>query len=273
MRVRAMIRWVSNKANNIINLLRTYSRIIPDAIISFRRDGISIEGIDKNRIVLGSIDFFDSHLEEFGEYEIENELTIKLNLEFLKDIAVRPEDSFELRVDEDTSQMCLKIYGKNRPTREYVQQVNLYECFDEESAEYPNLEYEGGMILGFEMIAFSIGMLSGFSKTVKITIEKNIALLEGRGEDHPIITISEDIPHVYIWGNAVATYDSNNLLKILEILETYFVHRVSLELDTNGPLEIGGPFEEGSGYMEFYLAPLVKNKYLKLKEPYPILLE
>lgn len=268
-----MIRWISNEANNVINLLRTYSKIIPDVIISFRREEISIEGIDRNRIILGSINFFDSHLEEFGEYEVEKELTIKLNLEFLKDIAVRPEDSFELRVDEDTSQMCLKVYGKNRPTREYVQQVNIYECFDEECAEYPDVDYKSGMALDFEIIAFSIGMLSGFSKTIKITIKEDIAFLEGGGEEPSIMVINKDVPYIYIWGNAVATYDSDNLLKILEVLDAYSVHEVYLKLDTNSPLEIGGPFGEGSGYMGFYLAPLVKNKYLKLKEPYPILLE
>ena len=268
-----MIKLVSYEARELVNLLKAYSKIIPNPVVEFRRGGMSIIGMDENQVALGIIHFSVDHLDEFGGYEVEREVGIVLDLRFIRDIPVYSEDVLELEVVDESPQRCLSTYCKmnlrisGKSEREYTQEVlvfnNIGKVGDEGIIKIPNIWYENGAVGEYQLFADSVRAFRGVSKTVRIRIEDEKLILEGSGERDNLKVEMESSSEMSVWNNeerAVATFDLGYLLKILKVFDAYFIYEIHIGLNTDCPLELGGPFMRGSGSITFYLAPLCRGE-------------
>lgn len=247
-----MIKLVSSEAKELVNLLKAYSKIVPNPTVEFRQEGMRIIGLDKNQAALGCIYFSNEHLEEFGRYEVEKEVGVSLDLGFIQDIPVYSKDVLELEVVNVSSAYCtviLRISGKSK--RVYSQEALVFE--DGGSTKIPNIEYKSFAVVDYSLFADSVKAFKGVSKTVKIATEDGKVVFEGRGK---IDTLKVELEAHGGDGRAVAAFDLRYLLKMLRVFEAYGVREIRLYLNTNRPLKLMGPLKRGSGYIEFYLAPL-----------------
>ena len=247
-----MIKLVSSEAKELVNLLKAYSKIVPNPTVEFRQEGMRIIGLDKNQAALGCIYFSNEHLEEFGRYEVEKEVVFDLDLGFIQDIPVYSKDIMELEVVEEDLQVLLKISGRSK--RVYTQKITIFDNLSREDlVNPPNIEYKSFAVVDYALFADSVKAFKGVSKTVEIAIEDGKVVFVGKGE--------KDMLNVEIEasdgdGRAVAAFDLRYLLKMLRVFEAYDVREIQVQLNTDYPLKLRGPFKRGRGYIEFYLAPL-----------------
>jgi len=170
------------KAKEPRYVFETLVRLLPEASLTFTRDGITMRALDPTKTVFLDLQFYASSLED---YVLEEEVKVGLIFTTLKDILrrIRATEKLEFEVDKERNRFYIYAYPKKGKEVGLVRKfgVPIIEVLEEEVPEL-RLSYEATAEIKTDVFTDALNLIKDVADHVQITISPDGVVFKGVGE-------------------------------------------------------------------------------------------
>jgi proliferating cell nuclear antigen len=231
-------------------VIQSLSKLVDEATIKFKPEGIELEALDRAHIALIRLKF---PKEMFSEYEVDQEFNFGFNTQYLlkifKGIKRKEGISFEIESPEIVK---LNILGA------VVRSYNI-KNLDVTPPEIPsvNLEFEVNASLSSKGFNKAVQQISAVSDSIIISATEDSIILKAEGENKIEIEFSKEngsLQSIEITKQAISSYSADYLNDILSL--TTVSDYIVLSYAENKPIQLEFNIE-GGGKVNYLQAPKV----------------
>ncbi|AAL62977.1 DNA polymerase sliding clamp [Pyrobaculum aerophilum] len=234
-------------------------RMLPEAVLNFSSDGISLKALDPTKTALLDLTFYATALED---YSIDEETKVGIIFTTIKDVIKRigATEKLELEVDKERNRFSFYIYPKKGREVGLVRRFSfpIVQVLEEEIPELA-VSFDASFEIDSAVLDDILAMVDEVSDWIQITVSPDKVLFRGVGEggkaaETELSYDSESVFNISAGEAASAKYSVEMLRDISGKMKS-LSKRVKVELSANKPIRL--TYEFTSGVFTATIAPRV----------------
>ncbi|MBW9141841.1 MAG: proliferating cell nuclear antigen (pcna) [Candidatus Aramenus sp.] len=233
---------------NFKTIISVLSKLVDEASLKFKPEGIELEAIDRAHVSLLKLSF---PKEEFKEYDVEQEVNFGFNTQYLLKVLSTARRKEELQIEStDVSQVTVRILGS------YPKEFTLRNI-DVSPPELPQLSLEFDVKASALSSAFKKGVeeIASVSELIELEADENGIKLKSKGEAEAEVELSKDagsLQDIEITKPTQSDYSSDYLSDVISL--TKLSGSMKVAFSSQKPLQLEFNTEAG-GSVIYLLAP------------------
>ncbi|AFA40530.1 DNA polymerase sliding clamp subunit (PCNA-like) [Pyrobaculum oguniense TE7] len=232
---------------------------LPEAVLNFSHDGISLKALDPTKTALFELMFHATALED---YSVEEETKVGIIFTTLKDVLKRigATEKLEIGVDKDRNRFSLYVYPKKGKDVGLVRRFSfpVVQAVEEEIPELP-LSFDASFEMDADVFDDVVAMVEEVSDWIEIRVGPDSVTFRGVGEGGKAaeaeFTHDSDSVFSISADNPVSAKYSVEMLRDISRKMKSLSKRVKIELSLGKPIRLS--YEFATGIFTATIAPRV----------------
>lgn len=238
-------------AGKFMNSIEAISRLVDEIKLTLDEEGIKSKAADPANVAMV---IFYINKDGFDKYEIDEEMTVGLNLNRIEDIlkVASKTDLIELK-SEDGSQLSISVSG-------FDYNISLLDPSTiQQQPEIPDLDLPAEIVLDGDEIRRAVRASEKISDYVVLSTKGNVFQISAEGDNDSVkMELPEDkLIHIKTEEDVRSLFSLDYLADMSKSIKR--ATETKLELGTDYPVNIQFDIVDGEGQVEYLLAPRIES--------------